>query len=133
MVVANYLTSRRNLAGSFLALLGLLLAVVDPVGPQGFITDRNLERALVPGVVPPFGEADLDAAYLGGLGADAVPALVVALPTLPEPQRTQLRSSRAHFTGCVVCLHTDDCAWTSGRAYQQFGWMAVAWNAYSPT
>ena len=37
MVVANYLTSRRNLAGSFLALLGLLLAVVDPVGPQGFI------------------------------------------------------------------------------------------------
>ena len=47
--------------------------------------------------------------------------------------RTRLRSSRAHFTGCVVCLHTDDCAWTSGRAYQQFGWMAVAWNAYSPT
>src|SRR5436853_557432 len=29
MVVANYLTSRRNLAGSFLALLGLLLAVVE--------------------------------------------------------------------------------------------------------
>jgi hypothetical protein len=35
--VVGYLTSRRHLVGSVLALLGLLLAVVDPVGPQGFV------------------------------------------------------------------------------------------------
>ncbi len=35
--MVDYLTSRRHLVGSALALLGLVLAVVDPVGIQGFI------------------------------------------------------------------------------------------------
>ncbi len=32
-----YLTSRRHLVGSALALLGLVLAIADPVGIQGFV------------------------------------------------------------------------------------------------
>jgi hypothetical protein len=35
--VATYLTGRRNLAGSGLALLGAALIVIDPVGPQGIL------------------------------------------------------------------------------------------------
>ena len=35
--MVDYLTSRRHLVGSALALLGLVLALVDPVGIQGFI------------------------------------------------------------------------------------------------
>jgi len=33
--IATYLTSRRNLTGSGLALLAAALVVIDPVGPQG--------------------------------------------------------------------------------------------------
>ena len=35
--IATYLTGRRNLAGSGLALLGAALIVIDPVGPQGIL------------------------------------------------------------------------------------------------
>jgi hypothetical protein len=35
--IATYLTSRRNLAGSALALLAAALVVIDPVGPQGIL------------------------------------------------------------------------------------------------
>ena len=35
--IATYLTGRRNLAGSGLALLGAALVLVDPVGPQGIL------------------------------------------------------------------------------------------------
>jgi hypothetical protein len=35
--IATYLTGRRNLAGSALALLAAALLVIDPVGPQGIL------------------------------------------------------------------------------------------------
>jgi hypothetical protein len=35
--IATYLTGRRNLAGSGLALLAAALIVIDPVGPQGIV------------------------------------------------------------------------------------------------
>ena len=35
--IATYLTSRRNLTGSGLALLAAALVVIDPVGPQGIL------------------------------------------------------------------------------------------------
>jgi hypothetical protein len=35
--IATYLTGRRNLAGSGLALLATALVVIDPVGPQGIL------------------------------------------------------------------------------------------------
>jgi hypothetical protein len=35
--IATYLTGRRNLAGSALALLAAALVLVDPVGPQGIL------------------------------------------------------------------------------------------------
>jgi hypothetical protein len=35
--IATYLTGRRNLAGSALALLAAALVLIDPVGPQGIV------------------------------------------------------------------------------------------------
>jgi len=35
--IATYLTGRRNLAGSALALLATALLLIDPVGPQGIV------------------------------------------------------------------------------------------------
>jgi hypothetical protein len=73
-------------ASSLVVLVG-----VNLVGPQATITARNLERALMPAVVPEYGERTLDTTYLGSLDADAVPQLVAALPGLSEPQRRELR------------------------------------------
>src|SRR6266481_3007776 len=35
--IASYLSGRRNLVGSGLALLAIVLVVIDPVGPQGVL------------------------------------------------------------------------------------------------
>jgi hypothetical protein len=74
-----------------------VLIGINAVGPQAFVTDRNLERALNPALIPPDGEVTLDTVYLGGLDADAVPALVAALPALPEPARSEVRRSLTVF------------------------------------
>jgi hypothetical protein len=74
--------------GHALGVIALVvLASVNVLGPQAFVTDRNLERAFNPSTVPAFGETSLDAAYLGTFDADAVPALVAALPRLPPNDR----------------------------------------------
>jgi two-component system, OmpR family, KDP operon response regulator KdpE len=78
-------------------------------------------------------EIELEADRLAELIDGLLPGRASAKPATDLQFTHRLRSSRAHFTGCVVCLHTDDCVWTSGRAYQPFGWMAVAWNAFSPS
>lgn len=54
----------------------VLLAVVNP---DARIVETNVERARH--------GAEFDASYVRALSADAVPALVAALPTLPEPGR----------------------------------------------
>jgi hypothetical protein len=60
----------------------ITLAGMNVVGPQAFVADRNLERALDPALVPPGGRVGLDAAYIASLGDEAVPAVVAAYPGL---------------------------------------------------
>ncbi|HET7827975.1 MAG TPA: DUF4173 domain-containing protein [Candidatus Limnocylindrales bacterium] len=75
-----------------LHVLGILLLItvagMNLVGPQAFVADRNLERALDPASVPPGGRTGLDAGYLATLGDEAVPALVAAYPALAADTRT---------------------------------------------
>lgn len=71
-----------------LVIAGLAVALgVNAVGPQEFVAGRNLERAIHPELVPSDGLPGLDAAHLGTLDEDAVPALVASLPSLSEPDR----------------------------------------------
>jgi hypothetical protein len=75
-----------------LAMGVLAVAVgVNLVGPQAFVADANLQRALHPELVPADGETALDAAYLGELGDDAVPVLASAFDSLSGPERDQVR------------------------------------------
>jgi hypothetical protein len=73
--------------------LGILLLVavagMNLVGPQAFVAERNLERALDPSTVPPGGRTGLDVGYLATLGDEAVPALVAASPRLPAATRRE--------------------------------------------
>ncbi len=77
-----------------LHVLGIMVLVtvagMNIVGPQAFVTDRNLERALNPAIVPPGGRTGLDGSYLGTLGDEAMPAVVAAYPGLPVEARASL-------------------------------------------
>jgi hypothetical protein len=64
---------------------GAWLALLNVVNPDRFIVNTNLRR---------FAEGNaLDAPYLTRLSTDAVPALVAALPALPEADRRIIRDS----------------------------------------
>jgi Domain of unknown function (DUF4173) len=96
------------------AALAVLFGV-NVIGPQKFITDRNLERVLVPGVVPEFGEETLDTAYLGSFDADAVPPLVEAIPRLSMPARTDLENRLRELRDRLETDRGDPAAWNLAR------------------
>src|SRR4029079_2357550 len=77
-----------------LHVLGILVlatvAGMSLVGPQSFVADRNLERALDPSLVPPGGRSGLDRAYLASLGDEAIPAVVAAYDRLQAADRLGL-------------------------------------------
>jgi hypothetical protein len=77
-----------------LHVLGILVlatvAGMSVVGPQSFVADRNLERALDPSLVPAGGRSGLDRAYLASLGDEAIPAVVASYDRLPAADRLGL-------------------------------------------
>jgi len=66
-------------------LLLVALGVMNVIGPQAFVAERNLERAIDPSLVPAGGRTGLDVPYLSSLGDEAVPAVVDAIDRLPDP------------------------------------------------
>jgi hypothetical protein len=89
MTVVRNASSRsgRNwlVAGAGAAALVLVL-VADVAGAEAFVARHNIERARA--------GADLDVGYLGGLSADAVPALADALAASDDPAlRAQLQAA----------------------------------------
>lgn len=101
-----------------LGVLGVAAVLVaNLAGPQRFVAERNLERAVDPALVPADGRAGLDAAYLASLGDDAVPAMVAALPRLPDDDA---RAVRAHLETRRRALASDPAvagwpAWNLSR------------------
>jgi hypothetical protein len=72
-------------AGLFVAFLCNL------VGPQAFVTDQNLQRAIHPELVAPGGFTGLDLDYIRRIGgADTVPALIAARGQLSPPDQASL-------------------------------------------
>ena len=90
------------------------VGVANVLGPQAFVADRNLERALDPSRIPPGGRTGLDEVYIGRLGVDAIPAIVAVLPRLPADDRAWLEP----------LLEQRRFELTGDRRYQ--GW--PAWN-----
>jgi hypothetical protein len=74
--------------------LGILTLVtvggMNAVGPQAFVAQRNLDRAIDPGLVPPDGRTGLDADYLDELGDEAVVAIVDAWNRIGPEERLAL-------------------------------------------
>jgi hypothetical protein len=85
-------TDRTRWLGHAMAVIGLASLIgLNVLVPAAFVAERNVARVLDPSLVPPDGEISLDADYLAVLPDDAIPALVAALPNLPEPTATRVR------------------------------------------
>jgi hypothetical protein len=66
-----------------MAVIGLASLIgLNLLAPGAFVAEKNLQRIIDPSLVPPDGQAALDADYLAVLPDDAVPVLVDALPQL---------------------------------------------------
>jgi hypothetical protein len=81
--------------------IGVLVALVgmNVVGPQAFVTERNLERAIDPTLVPEGGRTGLDTGYLVELGDEAVVPVMAAWDRLRAADREALAPAlewRAH-------------------------------------
>jgi hypothetical protein len=87
-------TDRTRWLGHAIAVIGVVALVsLNIIAPAAFVAERNLQRVIDPSLVPPDGEATLDADYLAVLPDDAIPALVVALPHLPAADAGRIRRS----------------------------------------
>jgi hypothetical protein len=84
MLALFLLTDRTRWLGHAMAVIGVVSLIgLNLIAPPAFVAERNLQRVIDPSLVPPDGEATLDADYLALLPDDAIPAIVAALPELP--------------------------------------------------
>jgi two-component system sensor histidine kinase BaeS len=65
----------------------VITLAISAIGPQAFVMDQNIARALDPGLVPAGGHSGFDLDYGLTLGDDSIPALVAALDRLPSGDR----------------------------------------------
>jgi hypothetical protein len=85
-------TDRTRWLGHAMAVIGLVsLIALNLLAPPAFVAERNLARVIDPRLVPPDGEVSLDSDYLAILPDDAIPALVAALPALPDDVAARVR------------------------------------------
>ena len=85
-------TDRTRWLGHAMAVIGVVALVgLNVMAPAAFVAERNIQRVIDPSLVPPDGEATLDADYLAVLPDDAIPTLVAALPALPPTDADRIR------------------------------------------
>jgi hypothetical protein len=97
---------------------------VTAIGPQAFITDQNLARAMSPANVVAGGHTGLDGDYLAGLGDDAIPSLVAAQPSLDRATAATLLpilQRRFH----ELQADTSTTGWASWNLARARAWSAL--------
>jgi hypothetical protein len=112
------LRDRTRWLGHAMVVIGVVaLLALNVISPPAFVAERNLARVIDPSLVPPDGEASLDADYLTVLPDDAIPVIVAALPRLPSGDAAQLRlallARRAELASAPSL--TSPFAWNLGR------------------
>ena len=91
-VAAGLLLTRRTRWTLHALGIGVLVALggMNVVGPQAFVAERNLERAIDPSLVPEGGRTGLDTDYIVQLGDEAVVPVVAAWTRLGAADRDAL-------------------------------------------
>lgn len=114
LTLVAVLANRARWLPQLLLGAGLLVAIAcNVVGPQVYVTEQNLRRAIDPGLVAPGGKTGLNVEYLARLGADSVPALAAARDRLPPDVQRRV--------DYVLRSHAADLA-----RYADAGW--PSWN-----
>ena len=110
-------TDRTRWLGHVMGVIGLVsLIALNLIAPAGFVAERNLQRIIDPSLVPPDGEAALDADYLGVLPDDAVPVLVAALPQLSGNDAVRVRNVlRERERALAQAVYQTPFSWNLGR------------------
>jgi hypothetical protein len=111
-------TDRTRWLGHAMVVIGLVsLIALNVIAPAAFVAERNLARVIDPSLVPPDGEASLDADYLQVLPDDAIPALVAALPSLKPVEAVRVRRLLEYRRRDLVggAAYTSPFAWNLGR------------------
>jgi hypothetical protein len=91
ILLAALATDRVRWVGHVLLGVALVIGLaLNLIGPVRFISEQNVARVLVPGLVPAGGSSGLDELYAISLGDDAIPSLVRALPGLERGEATYL-------------------------------------------
>lgn len=91
-LVAALATDRVRWIGHAMVASGLVIGVgLNALGPARFVAEQNVARVVSPLLVPPHGSPGLDEGYALELGDEAIPALLTALPHLPEPRASWVR------------------------------------------
>ncbi|HKG19650.1 MAG TPA: DUF4173 domain-containing protein, partial [Candidatus Limnocylindrales bacterium] len=106
IAIALLLTDRMRWIAHGLAVSAVLVTLaISAIGPQAFVIDENIARALHPELVPPGGEVGFDTDYGLTLGQDTIPQLVAALDRLgPSARRVAL----VELQGQKSALSLDD-------------------------
>ena len=111
-------TDRTRWLGHAMVVIGLVsLISLNVIAPAAFVAERNLARVIDPSLVPPDGEASLDADYLEVLPDDAIPALVAALPALKPVEAVRVRRLLEYRRVELANepAYTSPFAWNLGR------------------
>jgi hypothetical protein len=113
LTLASELANRARWLPQLLLGSGLLVAIVcNSVGPQAFVTEQNLQRAIDPSLVALSGKTGLNVEYLSRLGADSVPALISARDRLPADERGAVED--------VLRAHAHELARHAGAGWQSW-------------
>jgi len=111
-------TDRTRWLGHAMVVIGVVsLISLNLLAPAAFVAERNLARVIDPSLVPPDGEASLDADYLEVLPDDAIPALVASLPALPPVEAVRVRRLLENRRDELANepAYTSSFAWNLGR------------------
>jgi hypothetical protein len=111
-------SDRTRWLGHAMVVIGLISLIgLNLIAPAAFVAERNLARVIDPTLVPPDGEALLDADYLEVLPDDAIPALVAALPSLKPVEAVRVRRLLEDRGGELAKepAYTSPFAWNLGR------------------
>lgn len=128
--VALLVRNRTQWTLHVLAALALVaLGGMNVAGPESFVAEQNLARAANPALVPADGWTGLDLDYFGGLGDEAVPLAIAALPSLSADDRAALESQLAE-RNYALRAEMRDTGWPSWNlARERTREALAAWDA----
>lgn len=126
--VLTLVTNRVSALPKFMVGAGFAVAIVcNVIGPQAFVTARNVERAIDPSQIPADGHTGLDTTYLELLGADSVPILIDSIARLPDGTENAIH---VLLTSQARSLREESAGWPAWNLSRQYALDVLTASGY---